>query len=414
MAGPSGSASKRFTLRTNEAQTEPQWQVDDFSAIVDPGGNGHYTTLAAAVTGEPVNARIYLKNGTHAVAAAITLKAGQEIIGESRTGTIIDFGAVAGNRIITALNTRISNLTITNGSITALAQGVISMIAAARIEDVNFTSCIINSTGTLTNTSAVILDTSSTGGMISNVSFATCQVNGTGTTALISSTGTFGPTIRDVTVTGISSTGSGVVIHNYADKTKIYNVKSVNFVSATGQLGRQFIADFGIDLHLSGWTATNPATETVAGPTIYAFAAAPHVDNIVSTNVTPLNARPLPLVTFGGNLLSDSIFNTSGAAPVANTTTEIVRINSSFARVSNVRVSGQRATTFGRCIGINVLAAIDDAMITNCQAINCNIGIQVAAATCDRTLVAGNAIRNAVTPISNLGTGSVLSGNQTV
>lgn len=66
-----------------------------YEAIVDPAGDGDYTTIAAAITaGKKI---IFLRNGTHILSADLTIStAGTVLIGESRDGVIIQSGATSG------------------------------------------------------------------------------------------------------------------------------------------------------------------------------------------------------------------------------------------------------------------------------------------------------------------------------
>ena len=62
-----------------------------YDAIVAPAG-GDYTSIVAACVGEAAGARIFIKSGTYLETADIELRQGQQLIGENRDSTIIDFG----------------------------------------------------------------------------------------------------------------------------------------------------------------------------------------------------------------------------------------------------------------------------------------------------------------------------------
>lgn len=60
-----------------------------YDAIVDASGDGDYTSIAAACAAMGVLATIYVRNGVYNETSQITLKFGQHIIGESKTGVIV-------------------------------------------------------------------------------------------------------------------------------------------------------------------------------------------------------------------------------------------------------------------------------------------------------------------------------------
>jgi len=60
---------------------------DAVKAIVDIGGNGHYTSISAAIdAGEKY---IFIKNGSYSESSDMTLE-GVTIIGESMNGVILE------------------------------------------------------------------------------------------------------------------------------------------------------------------------------------------------------------------------------------------------------------------------------------------------------------------------------------
>ncbi len=74
-----------------------------------------YTSIVTACATEPADAVIFVKSGTYTETANIVMKAGQQLIGENRESTIIDFGAA--NRQINGgggTNILVRELTIQN------------------------------------------------------------------------------------------------------------------------------------------------------------------------------------------------------------------------------------------------------------------------------------------------------------
>jgi len=80
-------------------------------AIVDAAGGGDYTKVSDAITAGKKG--IFVRNGTYSSEAAWTLStANTSIIGESREGVVIDYGAAGGSKVtISADNVTITNLT---------------------------------------------------------------------------------------------------------------------------------------------------------------------------------------------------------------------------------------------------------------------------------------------------------------
>ena len=87
-----------------------------YDAIVDAAGGAgsDYTDIVTACATEAVRASIYVISGTYNETANIVMKDGQQLIGENKDDTIIDFGD-ANRKLTTAgggANRRVANLTI--------------------------------------------------------------------------------------------------------------------------------------------------------------------------------------------------------------------------------------------------------------------------------------------------------------
>lgn len=62
-----------------------------FEAVIDPAGNGDYTTIAAALTAG--KKRLFLRNGAHVLSADLTISADDvSLVGESKEGVLIQSG----------------------------------------------------------------------------------------------------------------------------------------------------------------------------------------------------------------------------------------------------------------------------------------------------------------------------------
>ena len=61
-----------------------------YDIIIDASGNGDYTDIATATATEPAYTTFFIKDGTYTLTGHISLKEGQQLIGESKMGTILD------------------------------------------------------------------------------------------------------------------------------------------------------------------------------------------------------------------------------------------------------------------------------------------------------------------------------------
>lgn len=61
-----------------------------YDIIIDITGNGDYIDIPTAISSEPAYFTFFIKNGTYTLTADIQMKEGQQIIGESMYGVIID------------------------------------------------------------------------------------------------------------------------------------------------------------------------------------------------------------------------------------------------------------------------------------------------------------------------------------
>ena len=96
-----------------------------YDAVVDPAGNGDYTTLSAAVSAGEIT--IFLKEGTISETTSIVLPDNVVIIGENKSTSIVDFG---GNAVGLELDNGSTpyitgTISVTNGSAVVTGSGTL-------------------------------------------------------------------------------------------------------------------------------------------------------------------------------------------------------------------------------------------------------------------------------------------------
>ena len=102
-------ATTAFVL--NEAEIREHYDV-----FIDADGTGDYTSIATAVATEPVDATFFIRGGTYTLTENIVVKAGQQLIGESKETVIIDQDLTTYKISVTsAPNAVLKNFSLING-----------------------------------------------------------------------------------------------------------------------------------------------------------------------------------------------------------------------------------------------------------------------------------------------------------
>ena len=92
-----------------------------YDAIVDAAGDGDYTSIVSACSGEGEDAVIFVKNGTYNETSKISIKSGQKIIGESRSGVlIVSSASICIGFPLERAGSSDYSIDVTNGSATVL------------------------------------------------------------------------------------------------------------------------------------------------------------------------------------------------------------------------------------------------------------------------------------------------------
>lgn len=409
------------------AITNPRTQILDKQidgrgsyVVVAADGSGHYDDLIDAINTELDNTNIYIKNGTYSINAAVTLKPGMSITGESRAGVVLDYGSVVGGYLFLNEHTFIKNITIANGILDSTTPNRTGLITAFLIdnlgtyENIDFLNCKAgkNALFYCYAASSAILDYQIP--LLHNIRFiGATEINGT--------------------LTGIAGNAPSLL---YLDNTHLDGmyVESVSSSSPTGDGGvlilgggHNIIENVRAPLSLkngtilphldcynsivSNWWITNEGqsiVETVASSRpVFKVNYRTRLARIFGFDysLTMAPARTVPFIQINSGDLTDS--DLQGFA--GTSTAPVVSFGSSVHLTNNNIVFSPTATG-GVAFSTLSSGSISDSIISSNTIRDADTGISIGA-TCQNNIVTSNRVRGAVTPIVDLGTGTVNVAN---
>lgn len=383
---PKGTASQE--LRINAGATAPEWFTPSAGGgqtlvthIVAASGGTH-TSLTAALAAAANGDTIWVREGTYTEAGAITSSLTElTIIGEGKESSIVSMTT--------------NNITLSGANVTLINIQVNSTTGAQIYSGANFNTenCTLKTTST---TASAIRFT----GVNAQVQNNRIYLNNTSTgSALLK----------------VSSTAS-VVSNNYIYFNKASGSATIgvaDFNSASGVVS-------GNQLQMkSTESATNPCVSigsagigtSFVGNTLHNTSSFENAFLYVTpqsctiTGNTAVNCRGKAIEVDGGfcNISDNNIkMNTDASGDC------LLYCTGSAPNIGGNYLIGAGTSN---TVGIHIGSGIDDSCVTGNTIRNVLTGVNIAASSCDRTLVSNNAFSAVTTPVTDLGTASTITCN---
>ena len=377
VAAAVATGTATHVLTSNGAGAAPTFQAAAggsgqtlYDAIVAASG-GDYTTLGAAITAAAAGDTIFVRSGTYTESAITSSTANLTIIGENPETTVISMG--------------VNGFSLTG--------------AYAHLEKLKmtFTSGEINLSGA--NQEVVGCHFSKTGAATSGMAFSSndilvtdCYFTDTTTTTTVSHWAFLGdrPRIDNNYFYVYAHTTAVAGSTIYVGGTHAYFTNNTVKWNTAGTGSLVGFANF---------------YKTVTGNTFIDTSVTAQLVNCAANTAmftgNTFQGGAIGVVLAAGNTFTGNSFRS---------TIDAVRVNGAQCVISGNKIEGN-ATTSGY-LGIEVLATMDDTIITGNSINTFDVGISVAASTCDRTVINANKFIGCTTNISDSGTTTTVSDDQ--
>lgn len=433
----------RQVLRMDEAGTATEWQVDYYDAIVDAAGEGHYTDLNTAISTEPVNATIFVKDGTYALSSSLSVKADQKIVGESKEHTVISLGS---NRNISmGAGSSLQNVTITAGVATTGTYSVISIAAT----DVLIDNIVIMSiSGTATNIYGIEVTSAGDRAILRNIKIGTMLCSATLLKGITLATGPTDCFLENIVIdtldnsAALTTTASCCGIHVAGEQhlsnisiSNITGASAASSVTAAPVLAALVLNDGGLvnGLLIQGLISSATNTAIVAAIHVLGTFGRTRITNFDIIDVTSNGG--IKTIYIATDLLTLSNGGINTIVSTNNICSGIVvDNNSNQIGISNVGIFGLTASS--TITGILFTSSTTLSTITGCNIRMQNpgpagTGIQIdgdqnvvvgntitdalvgvlISATADRTILGSNMILGNTVNLTNAGTNGATANN---